>query len=266
MGTRQLPGERRLRRGARVHRLEPSEFSWRRRTRIPPSYQQFLYRPAHEHDVTAEDVLMLQDQRWFRTTIPARAAASGQQDGIDLLTSLANSPVTARRLAGKLWNYFVSDLQPADPAFLDGVATIYQQSDTDMREQWCATSCARPGSPIRETSTRGMRGPRNSSPGRSRRSAGPGSPLTAPARRSRTWARRSSNLRTSRAGRPDARGSAPAQMLARMNFAATVAANQKFTLAKSFTAAERARPETVLAGMLKRLTPQPPLPPTRPTN
>jgi uncharacterized protein (DUF1800 family) len=43
-------------------------------------------------------------------------------------------------------------------------------------------------------------------------------------------------------------------MLARMNFAATVAANQKFNLAKSFSATERAQPSRVLDGMLQRLT------------
>ena len=41
------------------------------------------------------------------------------------------------------------------------------------------------------------------------------------------------------------------QMLARMNFAATVAANQKFNLAKSFSAADKAKPETLLIAMLK---------------
>ena len=46
-------------------------------------------------------------------------------------------------------------------------------------------------------------------------------------------------------------------MLARMNFAASVAANQKFNLARSFSATERAQPDRVLNGMLQRLTPAP---------
>jgi hypothetical protein len=46
-------------------------------------------------------------------------------------------------------------------------------------------------------------------------------------------------------------------MLARMNFASTVAANQRFVLARSFTATERAQPDRVLNGMLQRLTPAP---------
>jgi hypothetical protein len=47
------------------------------------------------------------------------------------------------------------------------------------------------------------------------------------------------------------------QMLARMNFAATVAANQKFNLARSFSTAERAQAQRVLTGMLQRMTPAP---------
>ena len=46
-------------------------------------------------------------------------------------------------------------------------------------------------------------------------------------------------------------------MLARMNFAATVASNQKFNLARSFSAADRAQAARVLDGMLQRLTPAP---------
>src|SRR5204862_3329879 len=46
-------------------------------------------------------------------------------------------------------------------------------------------------------------------------------------------------------------------MLARMNFAATLASNQKFNLARAFSATERAQPDRVLAGMLQRITPAP---------
>jgi uncharacterized protein (DUF1800 family) len=47
------------------------------------------------------------------------------------------------------------------------------------------------------------------------------------------------------------------QMLARMNFAATLAANQKFNLARSFTTTDRAQAQRVLNGMLQRLTAAP---------
>jgi uncharacterized protein (DUF1800 family) len=47
------------------------------------------------------------------------------------------------------------------------------------------------------------------------------------------------------------------QMLARMNFAAALASNQKFNLARSFNTADRAQAQRVLNGMLQRLTPAP---------
>ena len=47
------------------------------------------------------------------------------------------------------------------------------------------------------------------------------------------------------------------QMLARMNFAATVASNQKFNLARSFSANDRAQTSRLLDAMLQRFTPAP---------
>ena len=42
-------------------------------------------------------------------TIPARAAADGMQDGLDLIDALAANPETARYLAKKLYRFFVSE-------------------------------------------------------------------------------------------------------------------------------------------------------------
>jgi uncharacterized protein (DUF1800 family) len=46
-------------------------------------------------------------------------------------------------------------------------------------------------------------------------------------------------------------------MLARMNFAAAVASNQKFNLARSFSTTDKAQPSRVLNAMLQRFTPAP---------
>ena len=35
------------------------------------------------------------------------------QDGIDLLAALARHPATGRRLAQKLWSFFISEIQAA---------------------------------------------------------------------------------------------------------------------------------------------------------
>ncbi|MCC7417698.1 MAG: DUF1800 domain-containing protein [Acidobacteria bacterium] len=66
-------------------------------------------------------------------TIPARAARDGMQDGIDLLTALAYHPETARRLAARLYGYFVSETTAPDPGFVDQIAAVYLQSGTAMR-------------------------------------------------------------------------------------------------------------------------------------
>jgi len=67
------------------------------------------------------------------TVIPARAAADGMQDGLDFIAALARNPATAQRLARKLWNFFVSDILPPDPEFVSGAAQAYLSNDTDMR-------------------------------------------------------------------------------------------------------------------------------------
>ena len=66
-------------------------------------------------------------------TIPARSAADGMQDGLDLITALAGNPNTARYLAGKLYRFFVSEFGDPDPGFIDQIASVYLQSGFDMK-------------------------------------------------------------------------------------------------------------------------------------
>ena len=67
------------------------------------------------------------------TTIPSRAASAGMQDGLDLINALANHPETARRVATKLYGYFVSETIPAPAGFIDQLATTYLQNGTNIR-------------------------------------------------------------------------------------------------------------------------------------
>ena len=55
------------------------------------------------------------------------------QDGIDLINALAMHPETARRLARKFWGFFISEIQPPDPAFVEGAASVYLQNRTEIR-------------------------------------------------------------------------------------------------------------------------------------
>ena len=54
--------------------------------------------------------------------IPARAAASGMQDGLDLITAVARHPATGPRLARKLYNYFVNEVDAPDAGLIDQMA------------------------------------------------------------------------------------------------------------------------------------------------
>jgi uncharacterized protein (DUF1800 family) len=66
-------------------------------------------------------------------TIPARAAAAGMQDGLDLIATLAGHPETARRLARRFWTWFVSDVEEPDAAWVDKIAGVYLANDTMIR-------------------------------------------------------------------------------------------------------------------------------------
>jgi uncharacterized protein (DUF1800 family) len=59
------------------------------------------------------------------TTIPARPAASGMQDGIDLINAVAAHPATGPRLARKLYAFFVNEIDPPDAGLINEVAQIY---------------------------------------------------------------------------------------------------------------------------------------------
>jgi uncharacterized protein (DUF1800 family) len=97
----------------------------------PNAYYEFFYNAA-QHDTTAK-TFTFPIYSDGNKTIPVRAAAEGMQDGIDLITALATHPAAARRLAAKLWNFFVSELEAPDPAFIEAVATEYLRNNTEMK-------------------------------------------------------------------------------------------------------------------------------------
>ena len=115
IGRRAVHRGRRLRGGPRVHRLEPPAG---RRCRRPDAYYAFFYNagPArHERQgVQLSDLSPTAAGRFRRAS-----AADGMQDGIDLIAALARHPETARRLARKLWRFFVSEMRPPDDGFVE---------------------------------------------------------------------------------------------------------------------------------------------------
>jgi uncharacterized protein (DUF1800 family) len=97
----------------------------------PNAYQAFFF-SADDHDTGAK-TFSFPIYGNGSGTIPERGAAAGMQDGVDLITALASHPETARRLARKFWNFFVSEVHEPDPQFVASVAGVYLQGNTELR-------------------------------------------------------------------------------------------------------------------------------------
>ncbi len=97
----------------------------------PSAYYDFNYNAA-QHDTEAKTFTFAIYPNGSKT-IPARTASAGAQDGLDLINALAVHPETARRLARRLWAWFVSDVHPPDAAWVEQIAGVYLANDTEMR-------------------------------------------------------------------------------------------------------------------------------------
>jgi uncharacterized protein (DUF1800 family) len=221
---------------------------WNLRT-VGGTYE-FVFNAA-QHETTAKTFTFAIYGDGIRT-IASRAGDAGMQDGIDFITALARHPETARRLARKLWGFFISETSAPDPAFVENVARLYLQNNTEMkpvvryvlRSPWFvdpASYYTRYSWPV-EYVIRALK--EVGFVGFSVDSAR--TPLT--------------NMGQTLFEPPDVAGWSPGSdwfstgaMLARMNFAAMLAANQKFNLARGVIAV-RATPEQLLAFLLDRLS------------
>jgi len=98
----------------------------------PTAYYEFFYN-ANEHDTNAKE-FSFPIYPNGGTTIPARSDSDGMQDGIDLINACARHPETARRLARKLWTFFISEIHQPEASFVNTVAAEYLRSQFNMRE------------------------------------------------------------------------------------------------------------------------------------
>jgi len=94
------------------------------------SYNEFVFNP-NQHD-TGEKTFSFPIHRNGSATIPARAAADGMQDGIDFITALATHPNTGRRLARKMWDFFVSEVVEPDEGTINDAASAYLLNGTSI--------------------------------------------------------------------------------------------------------------------------------------
>src|SRR5262245_11865916 len=217
------------------------------------AYQEFVYN-ADQHE-TSEKTFSFPIYSNGSKTIPARSESAGMQDGLDLINALATHPETGRRLARKFWSFFVSDIIPPDPGFVESVAGVYRQSDTEIRpviryilnSPWFkdpSAQFAKYASPsefvirsIREIGWQNFQLDKARSP-----MAAMGQQLYEPPNVA-GWP-------------PGAAWISTGQMLARTNFAATLAGNQKAFIGNSLLA-DGGTPQALLAALLQQVTPAP---------
>jgi uncharacterized protein (DUF1800 family) len=95
------------------------------------SYYEYVYN-ANQHDPTAKTFTFAVMPDGSKT-IPARPAAEGEQDGIDLIRALARRPETAERLARRFYAFFVSEFSAPDDALVSDMREAYLNNDTSIR-------------------------------------------------------------------------------------------------------------------------------------
>jgi uncharacterized protein (DUF1800 family) len=216
-------------------------------------YYEFSFRAAqHDNDEKTFTFAVYPDGR---RTIPARSGDAGMQDGIDLITALARHPNTARRLAQRFWTFFVSETTDAPRSFIESAAQVYLQNNTEirplvryiLRSPWFndrASYYTRYAWPVefvvRAVKEIGWAGYSID---------GARTPLT--------------NMGQTLFEPPDVAGWATGQawfstgaMLARMNYAASIALNQKFNLGR-VAGFYSESPEQLLDALLDRMSPAP---------
>jgi uncharacterized protein (DUF1800 family) len=211
----------------------------------------FLYNAA-QHEPSAKE-FTFPIYRDGSRVIPARSAADGMQDGIDLINAVARHPATGPRLARKLYAYFVNEVDPPDESMINGLARLYYGTNFEIapmvqailvssqfrdpanyykRYSWPVEFAVRS---IKEVGWRGF----------SLNSAL--TPLV--------------NMGQQLFEPPDVNGwelgrgwFSSGGMLARMNFAALLATNQRFNL-RDQARGHVDSPESLLSYMLDRMTP-----------
>jgi uncharacterized protein (DUF1800 family) len=91
----------------------------------------FLYN-ANQHDTNAKDFSFAIYPNGSKR-IEARAASAGMQDGLDLIAALAIHPETAKRMARRLWTWFISETEAPPVAWVDKISQTYLKNNTNMK-------------------------------------------------------------------------------------------------------------------------------------
>ena len=109
-------------------------FNWQivgDRANVTESYYTFLFRPA-DHDTAAKEFTFAIYPDGGKI-IPARAAANGEQDALDFILALGRNPATARRLATRLYKFFVNETAEPDQALVTAMANAYLGNNYNIK-------------------------------------------------------------------------------------------------------------------------------------
>jgi len=207
------------------------------------SWYSYRYVPG-DHDPTAKTFTFAIYPDGGKT-IPARNAAQGEQDALDFVLALVRNPATARRLATRLYKFFVNETGTPDEALISAMANTYLGNNYNIKAMLRTL-----------VASSQFRDPANFF----QRYSWPAE-FVVKAIKEVGWVGFSvnnamtplSNMGQQLFEPPDVNGwelgpgwISTSGMLSRMNFASTLAANQRFNLVRDFTP-YRQTPESVLA-------------------
>ena len=95
------------------------------------SWYAYRYVPG-DHDTNAKEFTFPIYPGGGRV-IPARAAAAGEQDANDFVLAVASHPATARRLATRLYKFFVNETANPDEALISAMANVYLGNNYNIK-------------------------------------------------------------------------------------------------------------------------------------
>jgi uncharacterized protein (DUF1800 family) len=90
----------------------------------------FFYNAA-QHDTTAKEFTFAIYPDGSKV-IPARAASDGMRDGLDFINAVARHPATGPRLARKLYAYFINEVDAPDDSLIDAMAKTYYSQNYEI--------------------------------------------------------------------------------------------------------------------------------------
>ena len=212
----------------------------------------FLY-VGSQHETSAKE-FTFPIYRDGGRVIPARSGADGMQDGLDLIEAVARHPATGPRLARKLCGLLRQRSRSAGRGDDRRPGAAVLRHRLRDRARWSRRSSCRRSSATSRITTSATRGRSSSWSARSRKSGWVGFSLN-------STLTPLVNMGQQLFEPPDVNGwelgrgwFSSGGMLARMNFAAVLATNQRFNL-RDQSRGQVNSPESLLSFMLDRMTP-----------